>query len=228
MAAESDEEQIEQIKRWLEENGVSLVVTIVLALGGVFGYRAWENSVLETGQAASAVYDDLTSAVTVARGQPLSDVKLQTGKALSQELKDQYGGSTYSIFAALQMAKVYVGQGDLDSAEAELRWALENGATDSLEVITRIRLAKVLAEKEAYNEALAVLGKKMDLNAHKSTWEEVRGDVLYAKGDMTEAREAYQYAVNALDEGDNRPYLTMKLEDMTVVPSDDQDAEEEG
>ena len=45
MVAETDEEQIEAIKKWFEDNGISLVLAIVLGLGGTFGYRAWENSV---------------------------------------------------------------------------------------------------------------------------------------------------------------------------------------
>ncbi|MEX2327847.1 MAG: tetratricopeptide repeat protein, partial [Pseudomonadales bacterium] len=45
--AETDEEQIEAIKKWWDENGKSILIGIVLALGGVFGYQAWDNHVRE-------------------------------------------------------------------------------------------------------------------------------------------------------------------------------------
>ena len=59
---ESDEEQLELIKKWWEENGTSLVTAIVLALGVTFGYRAWVDNVRETAEAASAKYENLVQA----------------------------------------------------------------------------------------------------------------------------------------------------------------------
>ena len=226
MVAETDEEQVEQIKKWLEENGLSLVLTIVIAVGGTFGYRAWENSVQTTGESASALYENLSTAVGGnIMGAP-SEELLQTGKTLAQQLKDDYGDSTYAVFGSLQMAKAYVDQGALGAAEQELKWALAAGAPNELEIVTRMRLAKVLAEQDKFNEAISVLDKPLELAAFKSAWEETRGDVYYAKGDMESARQSYQMAVNALGEEDQRPYLSMKLDDLTTVPADDESGAE--
>ncbi|MYE24023.1 MAG: tetratricopeptide repeat protein, partial [Gammaproteobacteria bacterium] len=35
----TDEEQAERLKKWWDANGVSLIVTLVLAVGAVIGWR---------------------------------------------------------------------------------------------------------------------------------------------------------------------------------------------
>ena len=80
---ESDEEQVEVLKKWWDENGTSLIVTLVLVLGGTFGYRAWENSVIESGEAASVVYEDLVTSVRSITGEdddPMKHSEFSDGK----------------------------------------------------------------------------------------------------------------------------------------------------
>ena len=222
----TEEEQIEALKKWLEENGMSMVMTIVIVLGGIFGYRAWENSVQQAGEAASAIYEDLSRAVINAPAGGLSDNLRQTGITLGKQLKEEHGDSAYAIFGAFHLAKVHADSGDYGAAEQELRWVIDNGAPASLEVVARVRLARALAEQEKLNEALVILDSKIEKGAHLISWEETRGDILYQKGDMDGAREAYQIAVNTLGD-DTRPYLQMKLDDLTVARPTGGDEEED-
>ena len=217
VADRTEEEQVEALKAWFETNGVSLVFGIVIALGGVFGYRAWENSVQETGEAASAIYENLVSAVGVVPPEGLSDEMIATGNSLAGQLKSDYSDSSYALFAALHLAKIAVDSGNFDKAVTELQWVLDNGATGSMEILARIRLAKVLSSQEKFDQALATLDVKLELSSHLSSWEEARGDVFYGKGDMDKAREAYQLAVNNVSEDNLKPFLNMKLEDLTYA-----------
>ncbi|MEX1237520.1 MAG: tetratricopeptide repeat protein, partial [Pseudomonadales bacterium] len=87
--AETDEEQIEAIKKWWDENGKSILIGIVLALGGVFGYQAWDNHVRETGEAASALYEDMLAAM--AMDDPfgtLDEERLATARFIAGQLKE--------------------------------------------------------------------------------------------------------------------------------------------
>ncbi|MBQ62752.1 MAG: hypothetical protein CMQ19_11850 [Gammaproteobacteria bacterium] len=224
MADRTEEEQVEALKNWFEENGISLIVGIVLALGGVFGYRAWENGARETGEAASAIYEDLIAAVGTVPRDGLSEEMSATGTTLAEQLKTDYADSSYAIFASLYMAKLAVLAGDLDKAASELNWTLEHGAEGSFEILARIRLSHVLSAQEKYEEALAVLDVKLDLAAHQSSWDEARGDIYFAMERTDEAREAYQLAVQSAGADRAKPYLEMKLEDLTyakvVVPDD--------
>lgn len=218
MAADStEEEQVEALKKWFVENGVSLLVGIVLALGSVFGYRAWENSTRESGEAASAIYEDLVAAVGFIPADGLSEAMTATGLTLAEQLKTEYSDSSYAIFAALTMAKLAAESGKLDKAAAELRWVLNNGAQGSFEILARIRLSRVLSAQEKYGEALALLDVQLDLAAHYVSWEEARGDIYYSMDRIDDAREAYQLAVQSTAQGQPRPFLNMKLEDLTYA-----------
>ncbi len=213
----TEEEQVEALKKWFEENGVSLVVGIVLALAAVFGYRAWDNNVRETGEAASAIYENLVSAVVAVPGEGLSESMRTTGQTLADQLKNEYGDSTYAQFAGLQMARVAVEAGDLDKAATELKWVISNGAQGSIEIIARMRLARVLESMDKLDEAMATIDVKRDLGQHRSSWEEVRGDIYLAMGKNEEARQAYQLALTNVSQEGAKPYLTMKLEDLTYA-----------
>lgn len=215
VADSTEEEQVEALKKWFAENGVSLLLGIVLALGGVFGYRAWENSVRQTGEAASAIYEDLVAAVGTVPDSGLSMEMRTTGRSLADQLKNDHGDSSYALFAAMTMAKLAVDAGDPDKAVSELRWVLANGAEGSIEILSRIRIARVLSAQELYEEALAVLQPKLDLAAHRASWEEVKGDVYLSMDRVDEARQAYQLAVNSVSQQGSRPYLNMKLADLT-------------
>jgi predicted negative regulator of RcsB-dependent stress response len=220
VADSTEEEQVEVLKKWFAENGVSLLLGIVLALGGVFGYRAWENSVRQTGETASALYEDLIAAVGTVPESGLSMEMATTGGSLAEQLKKEHDGSSYALFAAMTMAKLAVDEGDLDKAVTEFRWVLANGAEGSIEILSRIRLARVLSAQELNEEALVVLEPKLELAAHRSSWEEVKGDVYLSMGRTDEAREAYQLAVTSLSQEGSRPYLEMKLADLTFPLTD--------
>jgi predicted negative regulator of RcsB-dependent stress response len=215
--AETDEEQIEEIKTWWVENGSSLVIGTVVALTGVFGYRAWENSVSESTEAASQLYESMTSAVVGTQVSSLSSEILASTRALGNQLKIDFPDSTYAHFGALHMAKLAVDSGDLDSAETELRWMLDNDVNDVLEPIVRMRLAQVVAALGRAEQALLLLPADRDVSAHTSSWHEVRGDIHYQLGNMDDARAAYQQAIDVLGEGRTKPVLQAKLEDLTFV-----------
>ena len=40
----TEEEQIEALKRWWDENGKQVVLAIVLTVGGYFGWQAWTDT----------------------------------------------------------------------------------------------------------------------------------------------------------------------------------------
>jgi len=231
----TEEEQVEVLKKWFGENGVSLLVSIVLVLAVVFGYRTWETQTREAGEAASAMYENLQMAVMVSPLETLSEEDLSTGRFLADQLKSDYGSSTYAHFAALQMAKIAVEKGELEEASEQLQWALDNGVDEKIAIITNLRLAKVKLGLKEYEAALTQLDF-VKPGAHESSYEEVKGDIFYASDRMDEAREAYQRAVNL--QGDaKKPFTQMKLDDLIApstvvaedaVADDEKDSEEKG
>ncbi len=202
----TDEEQVEAIKRWFDENGTSMIVTLVVVLAVVFGYRSWESQKVETAETASAKYEALVEAVRVANpNQGLSEENISTGKFLAGQLKDDHADSTYAHFAAMHLAKLAVDAGDLENAATELQWVLDNDASEKIAVIANLRLAKIKLAMGDNEAALAQLGK-VQAGAHQSSYDELKGDALYALERKDEAREAYQNAATIADEtGGSRP-----------------------
>lgn len=219
---ESDEEQLEQLKNWWDENGTSLVLTVVIALGGVFGFRAWEANVQQTGEAASAVYEDLVAAAENMEAD--EDAMRATAQSLSETLRTEYDSSTYAVFGALHMARLAVDAGDLSKAQSELEWALENVSEPRLETMVRIRLARVLNASGDATAGLALLINYQPPEGQHVSFEEARGDLYHALGDLNSARDAYQKAIGALAEGETRPVLELKLADIPESPGEDEGA----
>lgn len=227
--AETDEEQIEALKKWWDENGTSLLTGLVVVFGGFFGYQAWENSVRETGEAASGVYEDLVEASNNIVAGSADDAMTSTARNLAETLKTEYGESTYALFAGLHMARIAVEADDLDSAASELRWVLEQNPDPRLEAIVKMRLARVLLAAGDTEAALATLEGEAQNTAQISSWEEVRGDIYLAAGEHSKARESYQLALDRMDDQIGKPILEVKLADIpadTIIETQEEATEE--
>ncbi|MBV1877206.1 MAG: tetratricopeptide repeat protein [Pseudomonadales bacterium] len=211
----TEEEQIEVLKKWIENNGVSLVVSIVLVLAVVFGYRSWVSETRYTAEAASAIYEELAAVVYVSPLEVLSEEKRSTGQFLAEQLKQEHPDSLYAHFAAMQLAKFAVEDGDLMTAAAELQWAIDNDVDEKVGVIVNYRLAKVKLAQKKYAAAHAQLDT-VSPAGHARSYEELRGDIYHAEGEMNKARAAYQRAVNAQAEGAS-PLAQIKLDDIVGI-----------
>lgn len=189
-AYRTEEEQVEALKRWWDENGKSTLAAIVIAISAGFGWQTWQGQQAGERAAASDAYQtlliSLTSAQETGNNEP---ARLQ-----AQRLKDDFSGSTYASFAALHLARLAVEEGDLDTAEMELRWVLaESGSGSDIARITGLRLARVLAAQGRTDEALAILEDGGE-GSYRTAYAVARGDVLLLQQREAEAREAYAEA----------------------------------
>ena len=213
---ESDEEQLEVLKNWWDENGTSLVITVVVTIGAIFGYRGWEESVIETGEAASAVYEDLVIATDNIAANASNDAIRITAVSLAETLKAEHGDTTYAVFAAMRLAKVAVSQNDLEMALEELRWALDNVSEEHLETTIRVRLSRVHLGLEDPASAMALLVDHQPASGQLASVEEAKGDIFHSLGDLVQAREAYQKALANLSNKIEKPILELKLADLPL------------
>lgn len=215
----SEEEQVEALKRWWQENGKSIVIGIVLAGAAVFGWKAWQDHTRNIGEAASNVYFELLEAVALSSEVP-TDVNRSTATHLVNKLKEDYSDSTYAQYAGLLAAKQAVQSGDLKLAEKELEWTVSRGdKTSELNVLAQLRLARVifaqLGEENA-KRALTLI-EALDAGGHKASYEEVKGDIYVSLNRHKEAREAYAKALSEVQRlGLNNPVLSVKIDDLAV------------
>jgi predicted negative regulator of RcsB-dependent stress response len=60
---ETDDEQVEKLKAWLKENGMSIVLGIVLGVGGIGGYNYWQQYQQNRAAEASVHFETLLGAL---------------------------------------------------------------------------------------------------------------------------------------------------------------------
>ncbi len=218
MAYDTDEEQIEALKRWWDENGTTIIVGIVLVVAVLFGTRYWDSSRLEMAEAASNVYIQLLDQVQSDSDLAVDDAELNSALSLHAQLKDEFSGSIYSRYSALMMARLYVQNGNLAGAAAELNWILDNpklglfqSIPEELALTARGRLARVVLSQGDAQGALDLLSA-VEAGAFAGNYAEIRGDAYTALGRIDDARQAYQ---QALDLGVNAEIVTLKLNDIS-------------
>lgn len=202
----SEEEQVEAIKKWWDENGRSLIVGIVIALAGVFGWRTWSDYQTAQGEVASAIYEQML--VQAGKG---NDREVEV---LGQQILAEHPNSAYGVFASLTLAQQAVKNDDLTAAAAHLRWVMNNAAEEELKMLARLRLARVtLAQGDAAG-ALGLLDE-VQPGAFRATFDEVKGDAYLKQGDRKKAFDAYTNALAGYAEAPSKQSLVrMKLDDL--------------
>lgn len=196
----TEEQQVEAIKKFWKENGMAIVVGAVLGLGGLYGWRYYNDSVMAAKEAAS---DNYQQAIT----------KLDSDSGAVQAFVQANPENGYSALAALQLAKQAVDAGNLDDAAKHLTFVADSTFDSSLSAVASIRLARVLNEQAQYEQALAKLAGVSD-EAFASQVEEVRGDIYVRQELFDKARAAYS---SALETNENNPMLKMKLDNLAVA-----------
>ncbi|MGB1091599.1 MAG: YfgM family protein [Oceanobacter sp.] len=192
----TDEEQVEMLKRWWDENGKGLLVAVILVAGGWGGWNFYQENQRKTGEAAANIYQELMTSVGELDAKP-SDAVRTEATALAEQLKSDFGGTVYSQFASLTLARIAAEKGDMDSAITELQ-AVKAADTAPFKYLASYRIGMLLIEKQDYDKALAEVASIPEgAEAYKSQYLEVRGDALMLKGDEAKARQAYLDAIDA-------------------------------
>lgn len=199
-----EQEELEGIKAFWERWGTQLLTVVTVVLLTVAGYMGWQRYQASQAADAAAVYGQLQQAVTA---RDLDKVKETAGTIF-----EKYGGTVYGQMAALLAAKAYLDGGDPKAARAPLQWAADKAPDEEFRQIARVRLAGILLDEKAYDDALKVLGNAPS-EAFAGLFADRRGDVLAAQGKADEARAAYKLALDKTREGTPlRKLIEVKLE----------------
>lgn len=202
----SEQEQVEAIKKWWDENGRMLIIGVVVALAAVFGWRTWQDNREEKMAQASNHYQMLLEHVNAGEGREVTEV----GRRIIGEYQD----TAYAVLASLAMAQQAADQGDLDGASAHLRWAMDNSALAEIKDLARSRLARLLIAQGKPDEALKLLAG-LDKGSFSAVYQEIRGDAYLAQGKRAEAHQAYSAALaDFADTPAKQQLLRMKLDDL--------------
>jgi predicted negative regulator of RcsB-dependent stress response len=200
-----EQEQVAELKAWWTQHGNLVLAVVIAAAVTVVGWQGWRWVQHSQAAQASVLYDRLNKAAQAGDAKALRDV--------AGTLVESYPRTLYASMGALLVAKFYFERNDLKTARAQLQWVIEHSPSEDFRDLARLRLAAVLLDEKAYDEALKLLDAP-HAPAYDAQYAALKGDVLVAKNQLAEARAAYQLALEKADRRDSpfRESVRMRLE----------------
>ncbi len=185
----TEQEQIEQLKKWWHLYGKPVLLTLLVVLVLVFSWRTWKNHQDQIAIKASVAYEQLFSAY--------SNHDEKTLVTTAHQLMTETPKLPYASDAALLLAKINVEQHQLPEAVQNLQWILKNSPNATTRQVARLRLARLFIAQNQPQAALDLL-QTVDQSAYIGVIDFVRGDALLALGKTDQAHEQYHLALEVL------------------------------
>ncbi len=199
-----EQEKIDSLKSWWGTYGTLVTVLIAAFAAGMAGVQAWNYYQKQKIEQAVELYD------SVLQVQASGDPK-KIGDA-ARLLMEGFPSSGYASRAALISARASYDSGDLQTTKSRLQWTLDNSKEDELKDLVRLRLSSILLDEKKYGEALGLLEIKHG-ESFDGLYADLKGDILSVTGKVTEARSAYQTALDKMGvKGTYRNIVQMKLD----------------
>jgi len=203
---ETDEQKVEALKKWWQENGKALLIGITVGIAAILGWNYWRHYQKDQALQASALYGQLLKA--------MAETKEASAKELAVRIQSQFNGSDYAVLSGLMLARLKVKEQDFAAAKGLLEKLL---GSDNKELanIARIRLVRILLANKEYEQGLKLIND-VDQTASAGfagIYDELVGDLYVALDRPDQARTSYQ---SALRNGQQSPLLQMKIDDLTA------------
>ncbi len=203
---ETEEAQVEALKRWWKENGQSTIIGLVLGITIILGWNFWQEHKKNQAEQASAIYSELIQALTAD--------KQDSVFKLTEHLKAEYPKTEYAVYGQLLLAKSKIQQGDLVQAKTILT---EVGASSSPELsnVAKLRLVRLMLANGEYEQGLALINSidPATSTSFSGNYDELVGDLYVALDRLDQARSSYQ---KALESGYRSALLQIKIDDLTA------------
>ncbi|PPE67656.1 YfgM family protein [Caldimonas caldifontis] len=206
-----EQEQVERLKHFWRQYGNLITWTLIIVLGGFAAWNGWNYWQRDQGLKASALYDELERAA-------------QAGDAAKvrqafDDLRSRHARTAYAGQGGLVAAHALVAAGQADAARDALRWVADKATDPDYRVLARLRLAGLLLDEKAYDEALGLVSKDVPA-PYEGLAADRRGDIHLAQGRTEQARQEYQKAYAALDPSlDYRRVVEAKLTALGAAPA---------
>ena len=198
-----EQEQLEELKHFWKTWGNLITWVLIIVMGGLAawnGWRLWQSRQAQQATALSEAVDAAVRASDTARIEQAFN-----------DLKSGYAGT-------VQAAKALADAGNTDAAKGVLAWVGEKAGDEGLRAVARLRLAALLVEQKAYDEALAQLSSGMTPE-FQALAADRKGDVLQLQDKKPQAIEEYRRAWEGLDErAEYRRLVEAKLSALGAQP----------
>lgn len=205
-----EQEQLDQLKHFWQQYGNRITWVLILVLGAFASwnfYQYWQR-----GQAAqaAAMYDEVERVVKSADAAKIDRV--------FTDMKDRFASTTYAQQAGLLVAKQHYSAGNVEAAKAALSWVADKSSDPGYQAIARLRLAGILMESKAFDEALKQLSGSFP-SSFEALVADRKGDLFLMQGKKKEAVAEYEKAFRNFQEGtEYRRLVEVKLNSLGVDP----------
>jgi predicted negative regulator of RcsB-dependent stress response len=205
-----EQEQLDQIKHFWKTWGNLISWLLIAVLGSFAAWNAYQYWQRDQAAKAAALYDEVERATAAG-----DTARVERSLA---DMKDKFGATQFALQSALLAAKTLQAQGKTDAAREALIWVTTSASDKAYRDIARLRLAALQLDAKAYDDALKQLGMEFT-PAMVGLAADLRGDVLQAKGQTTEAIAAYRQAWQKMaDTPDYRRLVQAKLNALGIDP----------
>jgi predicted negative regulator of RcsB-dependent stress response len=203
-----EQEQLDQLKHFWNQYGNLITWAMIAVFGAIAAWNGWQYWQRSQAAQAAAMYDE------VERSTEAGDIT-RVERAFS-DVKDRFGGTSYAQQAGLMAAWAFAQKGNTEAAKAALTWVAEKASDEGYQAVARLRLASLLMDSKAYDEALKQLSGDLP-KEFEPLVQDRRGDVYTLQGKKAEAKAEYIKAFQGLDErAEYRRLVEAKLTSLGV------------
>ena len=198
--SDSEEEQVDKIKKWWDANGKQIIAGAVLGLAGVFGWNYYVD------------YQD--SQALNARSLYLSYASDSANVGAYDKLIKDYSSSSYADQGTLLMAKYLFDAGNYSLALDALK-PLTTRKNSVIASTAILRSASLHLELGQHDEALSVLNIE-NVEGFSGLFYNLAADVFLDLGNIEEAKKNYTLAIDNITENSSLTQLIqIKLDDLS-------------
>jgi len=195
----TEEEQVEQIKKWWNSNGKQIIAGAVIGLAGIWGWNTYSD------------YQDKQS--LNARGLYLSYASDSNNLGAYDKLTTDFSSSSYSDQAILLMAKYLFDAGSYTQALGVIK-PLINNPSSVIANTAALRVASIHLQLGQHDQALSILEGQSE-GGFSGLIYNLMGDIYLDLGNRAEAQNYYSLAIDNVTENSNLSQLIqIKLDDL--------------
>jgi predicted negative regulator of RcsB-dependent stress response len=184
-----EQEQLEELKHFWNQWGNLITWFLIAVFGSYAAWNGWNYWQRQQSFKASALYDVVE---TAAAAGDTAKVEQAFG-----DIRSNYGRTAFAQQAGLLAARVLADKGKPDGAKAALQWVADEGKDEGYQAVARLRLAALLAQNKAYDDALKQLSASMP-KQFDALAADRRGDIYNLQGKKNEAKAEYMKAWQGL------------------------------
>jgi predicted negative regulator of RcsB-dependent stress response len=212
-----EQEQLDELKHFWKRWGDLMTWLLIVVLGGYAAWMGWQSYQVKQAAQSAVLYD------TVERAALSNDIALLDRSV--GDIKDKFASTTYAQQAALLAARVYQDKNRASDAKTQLAWVIDKASDEGYQALARLRLAALLIEEKAYDEARKQLTAKTP-EAFAPLMADRLGDLAMLQSQPAEAVQQYKNAWKGLEpSAEYRRLVAVKLAALGADPEDKPRAE---